>query len=99
MTRPPLRLARPKFGNAASGGGGRAPRPPPPARGAGGGGAAVPAHPLERGERGVEAGPVVRADGGQVQWAQALSGLDGGHARERLGGLVGGGRGEDRQRG
>jgi hypothetical protein len=59
--------------------------------------AAVRAHRLERGQRGVQAGAVVRADGGQAQRAQTGRRVGTGHACERLGALVEGQRGDDRE--
>jgi len=59
--------------------------------------AAVRAHRLERGQRSVQARAVVRADRGELQRPQAGGRVGGGHAGERLGALVEGQRGDDRQ--
>ena len=45
---------------------------------------AVLAHPLERGERGEQAGAVVRSDCGDIELPQSLCGLGSGDAGDRL---------------
>jgi hypothetical protein len=55
------------------------------------------AHRLERGERGVEPGAVVGADGGEVIGGQALDCIAGRDAAEGLGVLVEGQERDDRQ--
>ena len=60
--------------------------------------AAVAAHRLERGERGVQPRAMVGSDRSKVQRSQALGGLGGGHARERLGAFVEGQSRDDRER-
>ena len=61
--------------------------------------AVLGAHRLERRQGGVEPGAVVGADRGEAQGAQPRGRVGRGHAGERLGALVEGQRGDDRERG